>query len=131
MARYDLRQLSSRDFEELVRDLLQAEWNVSLEAFRTGRDQGIDLRRVSANGGATIIQCKHFVASGYSKLLSLVSTVISLAHSLKLTVVAKGVELEEQAKILRLLRCDEMQGYLISKPLAFDAMTTYLGGNAS
>lgn len=54
MARYDLRQLSSRDFEELVRDLLQAEWNVSLEAFRTGRDQGIDLRRVSANGGATI-----------------------------------------------------------------------------
>jgi hypothetical protein len=131
MARYDLRQLSSRDFEELVRDLLQAEWNVSLEAFRTGRDQGIDLRRVSANGGATIIQCKHFVASGYSKLLSLVSTVISLAHSLKLTVVAKGVELEEQAKILRLLHCDEMQGYLISKPLAFDAMTTYLGGNAS
>jgi EAL domain-containing protein (putative c-di-GMP-specific phosphodiesterase class I) len=57
--------------------------------------------------------------------------VISLAHSLKLTVVAEGVELEEQAKILRLLRCDEMQGYLISEPLAFDAMTTYLGGNAS
>ena len=59
-------------------------------------------------------------------IMTLVSTVITLAHSLKLTVIAEGVELEEQAKILRLLRCDQMQGYLISKPLAFDAMTAYL-----
>lgn len=58
--------------------------------------------------------------------MTLVSTMISLAHSLKLSVVAEGVETEEQAKILRLLRCDEMQGYLISKPLSFDAMTEYL-----
>jgi EAL domain-containing protein (putative c-di-GMP-specific phosphodiesterase class I) len=39
---------------------------------------------------------------------------ISLAHSLRLIVVAEGVELEEQAKILRLLRCDQMQGFLIA-----------------
>ncbi|MGD0492744.1 MAG: EAL domain-containing protein [Steroidobacteraceae bacterium] len=48
---------------------------------------------------------------------TLVSTIITLAHSLKLKVIAEGVESEEQAKILRLLRCDQMQGYLISKPL--------------
>ena len=36
-----------------------------------------------------------------------------------------GVD-QEQAKILRLLRCDQMQGYLISKPLSFDEMTAYL-----
>jgi EAL domain-containing protein (putative c-di-GMP-specific phosphodiesterase class I) len=36
------------------------------------------------------------------------------------------VELEEQAKTLRLLRCDQMQGYLISKPLSFQDMTAYL-----
>ena len=60
-------------------------------------------------------------------IMTLVSTVITLAHSLKLTVIAEGVELEEQAKILRLLRCDQMQGYLISKPLAFEAMAAYLG----
>lgn len=48
--------------------------------------------------------------------MTLVSTIISLAHSLQLKVVAEGVETEEQAKILRLLRCDEMQGYLVSKP---------------
>jgi len=49
--------------------------------------------------------------------LTLVQTIIQLAHSFKLKVVAEGVETEEQAKILRLLRCDQMQGYLFSKPL--------------
>jgi EAL domain-containing protein (putative c-di-GMP-specific phosphodiesterase class I) len=59
-------------------------------------------------------------------VMTLVSTVITLAHSLKLTVVAEGVELDEQAKILRLLRCDQMQGYLISKPLPFAEMTALI-----
>ena len=42
--------------------------------------------------------------------LALVSTIISLAHALKLKVVAEGVETEEQQRLLRLLNCDEMQG---------------------
>ena len=49
--------------------------------------------------------------------LSLVSTIINLAHSLKLKVVAEGVETEEQSRLLRLLGCNEMQGYLFSKPV--------------
>lgn len=49
--------------------------------------------------------------------LAIVSTVISLAHSLKLKVIAEGVETEEQARLLRLLKCDEMQGYLLSPPI--------------
>lgn len=48
---------------------------------------------------------------------ALVSTIIGLAHALELKVVAEGVETEEQANLLRLLNCDEMQGYLCSKPL--------------
>jgi diguanylate cyclase (GGDEF)-like protein/PAS domain S-box-containing protein len=59
--------------------------------------------------------------------MTLVSTIISLAHALKLEVVAEGVETEDQAKILHLLRCDQMQGFLISKPLSFDEMTAYMG----
>lgn len=46
-----------------------------------------------------------------------VSTIINLAHALKLKVVAEGVETEEQSRLLRLLNCDEMQGYLFSKPV--------------
>jgi diguanylate cyclase (GGDEF)-like protein len=49
--------------------------------------------------------------------LALVSTIIKLAHSLKLEVVAEGVETEEQSGLLRLLDCDEMQGFLFSKPV--------------
>jgi EAL domain-containing protein (putative c-di-GMP-specific phosphodiesterase class I) len=56
--------------------------------------------------------------------LALVSTIIHLAHSLKLNVVAEGVETEEQARLLRLLNCNEMQGYLVSEAIpraAFEA----------
>jgi diguanylate cyclase (GGDEF)-like protein len=58
--------------------------------------------------------------------MTLVSTIISLAHSLRLKVVAEGVEEEEQAKMLRLLRCDQMQGYLFSKPVPRDDLTALL-----
>jgi diguanylate cyclase (GGDEF)-like protein len=58
--------------------------------------------------------------------MTLVQTMISLAHSLRLQVVAEGVDAEDQAKTLRLLRCDEMQGYLFSKPVPFDEMTALL-----
>jgi diguanylate cyclase (GGDEF)-like protein len=47
----------------------------------------------------------------------LVSSIIALAHALKLKVVAEGVETEEQANLLKLLSCDEAQGYLFSKPV--------------
>jgi diguanylate cyclase (GGDEF)-like protein/PAS domain S-box-containing protein len=49
--------------------------------------------------------------------LLLVSTIITLAHSLKLKVVAEGVETVAQSDLLRSLGCDEMQGYLFGKPV--------------
>jgi EAL domain-containing protein (putative c-di-GMP-specific phosphodiesterase class I) len=49
--------------------------------------------------------------------MSIVTTIIALAHSLNLRVVAEGVETESQSKLLKLLKCDEAQGYLFSKPL--------------
>ncbi len=64
-----------------------------------------------------------------SDTMTLVQTIISLAHSLRLTVVAEGVETEEQAKMLRLLRCDQMQGFLISRPVPADALLGLLLGD--
>ena len=49
---------------------------------------------------------------------SIVAAMISLGRTLKLTVVAEGVETEEQARLLRLLNCNEMQGYLYSRPVS-------------
>jgi EAL domain-containing protein (putative c-di-GMP-specific phosphodiesterase class I) len=60
--------------------------------------------------------------------MTLVQTMISLAHSLKLKVIAEGVESEYQAKILRLLRCDEMQGFYFSKPLPESELVALLAG---
>ena len=48
---------------------------------------------------------------------AIVSAAIALAHSLRLRVVAEGVEHELQAGILRSQRCDEAQGYLFSPPI--------------
>jgi diguanylate cyclase (GGDEF)-like protein/PAS domain S-box-containing protein len=63
--------------------------------------------------------------------LALVSTIINLAHSLKLKVVAEGVETEEQSRLLRLLDCDELQGYVLSQPLASaDFEARFLAANA-
>jgi diguanylate cyclase (GGDEF)-like protein len=49
--------------------------------------------------------------------LALISTIINLAHSLRLKVVAEGVETEEQLRLLTLLNCDEMQGFLFSRAI--------------
>lgn len=57
---------------------------------------------------------------------SIVTAVISLAQALRLKTVAEGVESEEQARLLRLLRCDEMQGYLFSPPVAAERIETLL-----
>ncbi len=48
----------------------------------------------------------------------IVSSIISLAHALKLRVIAEGVETEEQSKFLKLLKCDEMQGFIFSPPVS-------------
>jgi diguanylate cyclase (GGDEF)-like protein/PAS domain S-box-containing protein len=56
--------------------------------------------------------------------LALVSTIVNLAHSLKLKVVAEGVETQEQSRLLRSLDCDEMQGFLVSKPVPREIFET-------
>jgi diguanylate cyclase (GGDEF)-like protein/PAS domain S-box-containing protein len=68
---------------------------------------------------------------GDSAALTLVETMTSLAHSLHLKVVAEGVETEEQAGVLRELGCDQMQGYLFSRPLTAAQMGSLLAGSAT
>jgi diguanylate cyclase (GGDEF)-like protein/PAS domain S-box-containing protein len=50
----------------------------------------------------------------------IVASIITLAHNLKLAVIAEGVETLEQLDYLRALGCDEMQGYYFSRPLPAD-----------
>src|SRR6202789_445524 len=56
--------------------------------------------------------------------LAQVSAIINLAHSMHLKVVAEGVETEDQLSLLRMLGCDEMQGFLFSKPVPCEVFET-------
>lgn len=54
---------------------------------------------------------------------TLVKTIIALGHSLGMTVIAEGVEIEEHMQLLQEFGCDEIQGYLLAKPmLAHDCL---------
>ena len=62
---------------------------------------------------------------------AITTAIISMAKSLNLKVIAEGVEDEAQMSFLRAQRCDEIQGYYFSKPLAVDKVAEKLRGNTS
>lgn len=65
---YDFKSLSDYDFEQLVCDLLSTRYGRQVEAFRQGRDQGVDLRYTTADGGKTVVQCKHYAKTPFAGL---------------------------------------------------------------
>jgi diguanylate cyclase (GGDEF)-like protein/PAS domain S-box-containing protein len=61
---------------------------------------------------------------------SIVRATVALAHGLGLNVIAEGIETEAQRNFLKLIACDEGQGYLFSKPLPGDAFGALLQDRA-
>jgi EAL domain-containing protein (putative c-di-GMP-specific phosphodiesterase class I) len=55
-----------------------------------------------------------------------VSTIISVAHSMNMAVVAEGIETEEQQKLLTRLGCGYLQGFLLSHPLPVERIDQLL-----
>jgi diguanylate cyclase (GGDEF)-like protein/PAS domain S-box-containing protein len=57
---------------------------------------------------------------------AIASTIIAMAHNLRLKVIAEGVETQEQADVLQEKGCDEVQGYYFSRPLTEERMCQLL-----
>ena len=60
---------------------------------------------------------------------AIVSAIIALAHSLNMDVVAEGVETQSQLDKLNSLLCDQVQGFLLARPLSGDDFATLLRGH--
>lgn len=58
--------------------------------------------------------------------LQMVGTIVDLGHNMDLSVVAEGVETEEQLEILRKVGCDRIQGYVFSRPITEEAAVDLL-----
>ena len=57
---------------------------------------------------------------------AIISAVTAMAHSMNIRVLAEGVETEEQMTFLDATRCDEIQGFLFSRPLPADAFSALM-----
>ena len=111
---------------ERLKTLRALDVTIAIDDFGTGYSSLNYLARLPMD---TLKIDRSFVAgmSASPENRTIVSTIISLAHSLGLKVVAEGVETDEQLKILRLLKCDEMQGFLLGRPVASDEIANFLG----
>jgi EAL domain-containing protein (putative c-di-GMP-specific phosphodiesterase class I) len=62
---------------------------------------------------------------------ALVQAIVALGRALDLTLLAEGVETEEQRVLLRLAGCEEMQGYLFARPGPRELLDRLLAGGAA
>ena len=116
---------------EITESMLMKDVNASIEKLSILRGKGIQIALDDFGTGysslsyiarlpITSVKIDRSFINGMASNpqdMSIVSTIIALAHSLNLRVVAEGVETEDQSKLLKLLKCDEAQGYLFGKPL--------------
>jgi diguanylate cyclase (GGDEF)-like protein len=100
-----------------LRQLHESGVAISIDDFGIGYSSLSYLNRFPIN---TLKVDRSFVndISTHPDNAAIVTAIITMAHSLHLNVVAEGVETADQLEFLRALKCDQMQGYLASRPLS-------------
>ena len=111
----------------MLYDLKKLGIRISLDDFGTGHSSLSYLKRFPID---TLKIDQSFVQDITSDpdTAAIVIAIIAMAHSLRLKVVAEGVELTEQANFLRRHSCDQMQGYLITPPVPADEFLELVTG---
>ena len=102
---------------------------VAIDDFGTGYSSLRYIQQLPLN----IIKIDRCFCTGVMERPEIVKSIVELAHTLRLTVVAEGVETVGQLQALTALGCDYLQGFLFSKPLPFDELRQWLkaSGTAS
>ena len=112
----------------MINQLKQRGVMVAIDDFGTGFSSLSYLERLNVDrlkiDGSFIAQMNQAHSSH-----RIVDTIVQLGHGLDLSVIAEGIETEEQALALAALGCDEGQGYLFAKPLEADALVAYIAAN--
>jgi len=98
---------------------------ISLDDFGTGHSSLSYLKRFPVD---TLKIDQSFVQDTTSDpdAAAIVTAIIAMAHSLRLKVIAEGVEFTEQANFLRRHACDQMQGFLITPPVNAGEFITFV-----
>ena len=110
---------------KLLSQLKAAGISISIDDFGTGYSSFAYLKRLPV----ATLKIDRLLVQDIGKNKSddaIVTTIIELAHNLQLKVVAEGVENDLQLDFLRAKKCDEVQGYLFSRPLAADAFIEWV-----
>jgi diguanylate cyclase (GGDEF)-like protein len=113
-----------------LRELRASGVPIALDDFGTGYSVLASLKRFDID----LLKIDGSLLEGVGedeRAAGVVSSVISLAHSLSMKVVAEGVEREDSAEVLSELGCDEVQGFLYSEPLPPSELSTFLGSERS
>jgi diguanylate cyclase (GGDEF)-like protein/PAS domain S-box-containing protein len=101
--------------------------NISIDDFGTGYSSLSYLKRFAINNLKIDQSFVRDITTNPDDA-AIVTAIITLAHSLKLKVIAEAVETNDQLQSLRTLQCDQMQGYLFSRPIPAEEMTKLLKG---
>src|SRR6185295_12757359 len=110
---------------QMLREMKSLGVRLSVDDFGTGYSSLSYLRRFPLD---TLKIDRAFVSGAVSNPddATLALTIMNLAHSMRLKVVAEGVETEAQLNFLRLHGCDEMQGFYFSRPVEAGESTRML-----
>lgn len=104
---------------EVLNEISSLGIHISIDDFGTGYSSLSHLKRFSVN---TLKIDKSFVRDVENNTTdaAIATAIIAMGSSLNLKVIAEGVETEQQMDFLRVNNCDQVQGFLISRPLPAD-----------
>jgi EAL domain-containing protein (putative c-di-GMP-specific phosphodiesterase class I) len=116
---------------DMIREFQENHFEIAIDDFGTGYSSLAYLQRFRAKQ----LKIDRFFTNGLDECghegSAIVSAIIKLAHTLEMDVVAEGVETDSQLAKLKGMMCDEVQGFLLGKPVTAEELGALLHQQAN